>query len=125
MGIAPTEVIRPPTDRTVFFDHSAIFSCEVNGGLATWRVNGTYYNSLSPEIRNDVYVFQEDGAGGHEILKLTIPGKAKYNGTKVQCVAGEFGRDPVESLNATMKVQGVLYIYCFILTYLVKCGSLL
>ena len=79
----------------------------MNGDVATWRVNGTYYNALSPEIRRDTDVFQEDGTGGHEILKLTIPGKAEYNRSKVQCVTGEFGSDPVVTPNVTMTVQGI------------------
>ena len=82
--------------------------CELNGGLASWRVNGIYYNSLPSEIRDDLDTYQEDSddGAGNEILTLTIPGKAKYNGTKVQCVTGEFGSDPIESENATFKIQG-------------------
>ena len=108
------EIFRAPNDTTVFLDNSAEFMCEVNGGLASWRVNETYYNSLPHEIRDDLDTDQEDSddGAGNEILTLSIPGKAKYNGTKVQCVTGEFGSDPVESENVIMTVQGTcIYMY--------------
>ena len=99
------DIVQPPTDITGFLDNTAVFKCEVDGGLAGWRVNGTYYNDLSPEIRSDLDADQEDGAGGNEILTLTIPGKTKYNETRVQCVV--FGGASKESENATMTVQGI------------------
>lgn len=101
-----TEIFRPPNDTTVFLDSIAVFMCEVNGGLASWRVNGTFYNSLSAEIRSDLDTDQEAGAGGNEILTVTVPGRAEYNGTRVQCYTIIPGSASVESRTVIMTVQG-------------------
>ena len=81
--------------------------CEVNGDLASWKVNGTLYNSLSVEIRRELTAYQESGDSGSEILTLTIPGRIGYNGTSVQCVTAELGGEAIESETVTMKVQGI------------------
>ena len=93
--------------------------CEVNGGVASWRVNGTLYNSLPVELRDDLDIFQEDSDddAGNEILTLTIRGRAKYNGTRLQCVTGNFGGDIRESENATLIIQGIVTMH----TYICRC----
>ena len=37
---------------------------------------------------------------------LTIPARAEYNGTRVQCFVGIFGGSSDESENATLEIQG-------------------
>ena len=97
------EIIRPPSDVTVFLGESAVFECEVDSDFSGWRVNGTPLNRLEPEFRNDLMtpdpLNTEEGNG---IIQLIIPGRAEYNGTIVQCVIP----GSQESENVTMNVQG-------------------
>ena len=67
-------------------------------------MNGTAYNNLPPAIRDDLDTDQES-VGSIEIYTLTIPGRAEYNETAVQCVAGDGGGGTIESTIATLKVQ--------------------
>ena len=83
-----------------------MFTCVSRGADYTfWRVNGTAYNDHPPELRDDLDTDQET-IGGNEVYTLTIPGRAEYNGTEVQCVAGDVGGGSIESVNVTLKVQG-------------------
>ena len=104
-----TDIFQSPQNTTVFQDQMpAVFECEVNGEFAGWRVNATPFNSLSPEIRGDLDTDRELSDEGNELLTLTIPGRAEYNGTTVQCITGMIGvGDVIESDSATMKVQGM------------------
>ena len=79
----------------------AVFPCITTSDSITWRVNGTNYSDLPPEIRSDLVSSQAMTAGVH-LFTLTIPGRAEYNGTTVQCVTGH----PVENENVTLRVQG-------------------
>ena len=83
-----------------------MFTCGINGAFIYqyWRLNGTVYNLLSPEIRNDIDADQET-VGGNEELILTIPGRVQYNGTRMQCVVGG-GEGERESENVTLNIQG-------------------
>ena len=104
-----TEIVESPGDTTVFLDSKAVFTCETRGAdYGHWRVNGTAYNKLPLGLRNDLVPNQET-VGEKEVYTLTIPGRAKYNETKVQCVAGDAGDAGdyyIESETATLKVQG-------------------
>ena len=120
-NILNAEIVQSPNNITVFLNESAKFQCVINGGHTSWRVNGTYYNDLSPELHSDLYSYQET-TSGNELLTLTIPGKFGYNGTIVQCVTGNFEEVPQESMNATMKVQGILHaVLCSTNTQLTWC----
>ena len=68
-------------------------------------MNGTSYNDLPPELRDDLVPGRET-VGVNEVYTLTIPGRAEYNETVVQCEAGDIGGIPIESTIATLKVQG-------------------
>ena len=109
------EIVEPPRDTTVFLDHSAVFVCGTRDALyGYWRVNGTAYNYLPPAIRADLDADQET-VGDIEVYTLTIPGRAEYNGTEVQCVAGDDGGGTIESAIATLKVQGKDHSSCICL----------
>ena len=103
------EILSAPNSTTVFLDQSAVFTCETDGGLFGWRINGTRLQTLPPEIRNDVMVSVTNTAGGSTVERLTIPARAEYNGTRVQCLVGVFGGSSDESENATLKIQGRSY----------------
>ena len=75
--------------------------------MTTWRVNGTILQSLPPEIRNDVVVSPTNTPEGSVVEELTIPARAEYNGTRVQCVVLRFGGSSDESENATLRIQGI------------------
>ena len=95
-----------PSDTTVLLNHTAVFTCETRGALyGYWRVNGTAYNSLPPALRDDLDPDRET-VGENEVYTLFIPGRAEYNETVVQCVAGDAGGGSIESANVTLKVQG-------------------
>ena len=68
-------------------------------------MNGTAYNNLPPTIRDDLDT-DRDTVGENEVYTLTIPGRAEYNETVVQCVAGDDEGGSIESTNVTLKVQG-------------------
>ena len=100
------EIVEPPSDTTVFLDHTAVFTCETKGSLyGYWRVNGTAHNNLPPELRDDLDNVQET-VGDIVVYILTIPGRVEYDGAVVQCVAGDAGGDSIESTIAILKVQG-------------------
>ena len=101
-----TEIVEPPSNTIVFLDHTAVFVCVTRGADYTfWRVNGTAYNNLPPALRDDLDTGQ-DTVGENEVYTLTIRGRAEYNGTVVQCVAGDVGGGSIESTNATLMIQG-------------------
>ena len=100
-----------PSDETVFINQTAVFTCEINGAFRYqhWRVNGTDFNSLSCDIRDDMDTDQEI-VGDNGQFNLIITGTAKYSGTTVQCVVGGGGGGggERESDNATLNIQGQL-----------------
>ena len=101
------EILRAPENATVFLDQSAEFTCETDGGLSGWRMNGTLLEDLPPEIHSDLSVSVTNTAEGSRVEVLTIPARAEYNGTRVQCLVLGFGSF-VESENATLKIQGTV-----------------
>ena len=105
--ILTPEIIHAPEDTTVFLAQSAEFICESDGGLSGWRINGTLRRHLPPEIHNDLSVSSATTAEGTTVEELTIPARAEYNGTRVQCVVLDFGGSSAESENATLKIQGI------------------
>ena len=68
-------------------------------------MNGTAYINLPPALRVDLNADVES-VGDIKVYTLTILGRAEYNDTVVQCVAGDIGGGSVESANATLRVQG-------------------
>ena len=70
-----------------------------------WRVNGTAFAQLPSDIRDDLDTGQVTNEGNEEFY-LIIPGRAEYNGTTLQCVAGGGGVER-ESENATLNIQGI------------------
>ena len=64
-----------------------MFTCETVGGVLSWVVNGTQREVLPDEIRRDLVTSEETvNDGGRTEQSLTIPARAEYNGTRVQCV---------------------------------------
>ena len=59
----------------------------------------------SPEIRADISTVTNTSEG-MTMETLTIPAKAQYNGTRVQCVVFALSGS-VQSDNATLKIQGI------------------
>ena len=100
-------IITPPRDITVFLDQEpAVFSCEIDGGLPEWRVNGTSYNSLSSEIRTDIMTDNGVSENGYTLLTLIIPARAEYNETTVQCATLNAEKYPTESEIVLFNIQG-------------------
>ena len=90
----------------MFLDQSAVFTCEIRGEATTWKVNGTTWQNLPPEIRCDLERVETNTPEGSIVVVLTIPARAEYNGTKVQCLVVIFGGSSDESENVTLKIQG-------------------
>ena len=104
-----------PKDTVVFLNSKvgALFECISSAAdYTTWKVNETVLS----ELDIDGLVFDHDGVGGNGLFTLTIPAKAVYNGTTVQCVTGRFGGVPVESEISTLKIQGIRYCHTCIHT---------
>ena len=113
-----SEILGAPKSRVVFLDQSAVFTCETVGGILAWIVNGTQREVYSDDIRRDLVVSEIITDGGTTLETLTIPARAEYNGTRVQCFVGIFGGSAVHSANATMRIQGILrYIFPFLWSY--------
>ena len=99
-----------PTDRTVFLDDDAFFSCATRGSSSSyWRLNGTDYNELSSDVQDDL-VIDSSSSALSETLNLLLPAKTEYNETRVQCVAENNDGDSVVSNNATLYIQGILML---------------
>ena len=115
------EIVQPPSDTTVFLGESAVFECVLNSDFSGWRVNGTPFDRLDLDIRNDLMTpDQPNTKEGNILIQLIIPARAEYNGTRVQCVIPGH-----KSENVTMNIQGI-YIYIFATytcryTYMYKC----
>ena len=84
-----------------------MFTCETDDGFSGWRINGTLLQDLPPEIESDVDVSETNTARGTRVENLTIPARAEYNGTRVQCLAVSLTGSSAESENATLKIQGM------------------
>ena len=103
-----TEIIESPSNVTVFINKTAVFTCVIHGPYY-WRVNGTSLGRLPSDISDDLGTYQE--TDDNEKIILTIPGRAEYNGTRVQCVVVG-GND---SENVTLTIQGIIDILASIL----------
>ena len=86
-----------------------MFTCETDGGVSGWRINGTVRQTLPPEIERDIEVSVTTTTEGSTVERLTFPGRAEYNGTKIQCLVLGFGGS-AESENVTLTVQGIYSI---------------
>ena len=95
---------------TVFINQPATFPCVTTSDSIAWRVNGTNFNDLPPEILSDLVTDRVTVTTFH-LFTLTIAGRAEYNGTVIQCVTGHL----VENENATLRVQGTLPLYKIIM----------
>ena len=102
-----SEILIDPKSRVVFLDQSAAFTCETVGGTLVWVVNETQREVHPAEIRGDLIVTETITDDDTTLENLTIPARAEYNGTRVQCFVGIFGGSTVQSENATMRIQGI------------------
>ena len=102
------EILQAPENInvTVFLGQSAVFTCETDGGLSGWRINGSLLHDLPSEILSDLDALVTSTAEGSTVESLTIPARAEYNETRVQCLVVTFGGGYSESDNATLKIQG-------------------
>ena len=94
-----------PSDATVFINQKAVFTCVIHGASLYWKVNGTAFTSLERDVRDSIDTTQVT-VGENEEFNLIIPGRAEYNGTRVQCVTVYEGGEK-ESENATLRIQGI------------------
>ena len=88
-----------------------MFKCETDSGLSSWRINGTLSGDLPPAVLSDIEVISStETDDGTTLLKLTIPARAEYNNTRVQCITLTFDGSTVESETAILKVQCITYV---------------
>ena len=100
------EILDAPESKIFFLDQSAVFTCEVVGGTLVWVVNGTQREVHPAEIRRDLVVSEIITDDDTTLETLTIPARAEYNGTRVQCAVLTFGGSD-QSDDATMTIQGI------------------
>ena len=100
-----SEILVAPESKVVFLDQSAVFTCEAVGGTLVWVVNGTQREVHPAEIRRDLVVSETVVDGSTTLETLTIPARAEYNGTTVQCAVFTFGGSD-QSESVTMRIQG-------------------
>ena len=101
------EILVDPKSRVVYLDQSAEFTCETVGGSLVWTVNGTQREVHPAEIRRDLVVSETITDDGSILENLTIPARAEYNETRVQCFVGIFGGSTAQSDNAILWIQGI------------------
>ena len=87
-----------------------MFTCETVGGVLGWIVNGKQRDVHSEEIRSDLIISEIPTEGDSKRETLTIPARAEYNGTRVQCAVFTFGGSALSD-NATMTIQGIHFAY--------------
>ena len=87
-----------------------MFTCETDGSISSWRINEQLPGDLPPEVHSDLELSSTGTDEGTTLLTLTIPARAEYNNTRVQCLTGTFGGSSVESETAILKVQGIIYV---------------
>ena len=104
------EILNTPESMTVFLNQSAVFTCETDGSLSTWRINGILPGDLPPAVGSDLELSTTITDNGTILLTLTILARAEYNNTRVQCLTGTFGGPSVESETVILKVQGITYV---------------
>ena len=80
------EILQHPRNITVFENKTASFSCEISGGFHSWAVNNKPLNELSLELRRNVNISLLVGDNENPQHRLTIPARAEFNGTVVQCL---------------------------------------
>ena len=101
-------IINNPENATVFLNKSAVFTCETDGHLSGWEINERVAGDLPPAVASELefspIVITENGT---TLLKLTIPARADYNNTIVQCVVVTLGGSVAESETAILKVLGI------------------
>ena len=109
------EVLQHPDNVTVFLNQLAVFTCETDGGISGWRVNGIILQELPPAIRMDLEIIGANTAEGTRLESLIIPARAEYNGTRVLCFVQELGGLFMESANVTLRIQGSYNYQCKLL----------
>jgi hypothetical protein len=97
------EILRSSENTTVFLNQPAVFTCETRGGSTVWRVNGTQREAFPPDVLRDLVTSDITTPGGVFVTNLTIPARAQYNGTRVQCLSVLFGNS-AESEIATLNI---------------------
>ena len=99
-----------PVDRTVFLNDAAVFTCLTDTDYtAHWRLNETDNDDLPNQLQHDL-VINTGSTALFGVFSLTIPARAEYNGTRVQCVAeSDDGHSVVVSDNATLTIQGMSF----------------
>ena len=102
------DVLHDPENTTAFLEQLAVFSCETTGGITSWIINGTLLELLPSNIQREL--LEPPGINtpdGTRLENLTIPARAEYNGTRVQCVVFTAdGLTAIESESATFRIQG-------------------
>ena len=99
-----------PTDRTVFLGDEAFFSCRMQDTSSShWRLNGTDYNDLPSDVRDDV-VTSSGSSGLAGTIDMIITARAEYNETRVQCVIEIDGDSVKVSNTGTLYIQGRLML---------------
>ena len=109
------EIIRAPENTTVFLDKTSVLTCETDGGLTGWRINGTLLTDQL-DLRSDLVISETNTNERTTVQNLTIPARAEYNGTKFQCVVLGFDGF-AESENATLMIQGIQILCCRIMIF--------
>ena len=100
-------ILSHPDDKTVFLDDSAFFSCLTQDNFTShWRLNETDYDDLPSQMQDDL-VISTIPATLSVLIELSIPARAEYNGTRVQCVAESDDGHSVVSDTATLRIQGI------------------
>lgn len=105
-----SDIEESPSDVTVFVNSTAKFRCATKRtDYQLWRVNGISFIDLPSSIRDDIGMTQET-EGANEVYILSISGMLKYDGTLVQCIAGDNegpqAGESYETENATLRIQG-------------------
>ena len=102
-------ILTHPDDRTVFLgdENGVFFLCSTrDSSTAHWRLNESDYDDLPSQLQHDL-VIDIASTVNSQLLDVTIPARAEYNGTRVQCVAESDDGHSVVSDTVTLTIQGM------------------
>ena len=86
-----------------------MFTCETDGGISNWIVNGSLPEALPSIVHESLNISDSITNNESTIIELVIQARAEYNGTEFQCLVVEMGRPPAKSDIVILMIQGIGY----------------
>lgn len=86
-----------------------MFTCETDGGISSWTVNGSLPEALPSNIHESLNISDSVTNNKSTIIELVIQARDEYNGTEFQCLVVEIGHPLAKSDIVILMIQGISY----------------